>query len=70
MHNLFLSSIICFWLGFGYIDYSLYTKSLFNQDSVKLISTCVPLWTNYYFEIESIHAFSFVNDVVYQGLLV
>ena len=39
--------------------------------NAKLTCSCFSLYINYYFVIESIHAFSFANNVVvYQALLV
>ena len=59
MHNLLPSTVICFSFRFGCTDCSLYTKNLFDWEFIYF-----SLWTNYYFVIESINVFYFVNNGV------
>ena len=52
-----------YWLSFMHEE--------FIRVRLKLTFSCCSLWTNYYFVIESIDAFYFVNNAVaYKALLV
>ena len=64
MHNLFL---IWFWKNWLKCKYT--ARVCLIEIKVKLKFTCFSLLTNYYFVIESVHAFSFVNNNVCKALL-
>ena len=62
--------IICIWSFLDELIVVYIPIVYFIEVKLKLTSTLFSLWTNYYFVIESVHAFSFVNNVVYEVFLV
>ena len=62
MRNLMLILFWMYWLQF--------LQQEFIWLRLKLTFNCFSLWTNYYFVIESIHIFYFINNIVYEVLLV
>ena len=65
----FLILLVAFFFGFGFILDVLivvYTPRVYWIVEVKdkLTFTCFSLWTNYFFVVESIHAFYFSSNVV------
>ena len=62
--------IICIWSFLDELIVVYIPILYFIEVKLKLTSTLFSLWTNYYFVIESVHAFSFVNNVVYEVFLV